>query len=90
MRANGYLRLAVPDRISAASGRLDPPGRASRRELARHDGATALAVTMHLYLTVMQGFRYRDVRAGTFHPLTPEATLAYAGKLALGDPGVTE
>jgi len=33
---------------------------------------------------------YRDVRAGTFHPLTPEATLAYAGKLALGDPGVTE
>ena len=33
---------------------------------------------------------YRDVRAGTFHPLTPELTLAYAGKLALGDPGVTE
>jgi alkylation response protein AidB-like acyl-CoA dehydrogenase len=33
---------------------------------------------------------YRDVRAGTFHPLTPEATLAYAGKLALGDPGLTE
>jgi alkylation response protein AidB-like acyl-CoA dehydrogenase len=33
---------------------------------------------------------YRDVRAGTFHPLTPEATLAYAGKLALGDSGVTE
>ena len=33
---------------------------------------------------------YRDVGAGTFHPLTPEVTLAYAGKLALGDPGVTE
>ena len=33
---------------------------------------------------------YRDVRAGTFHPLTPEATLAYAGKVALGDPGATE
>ena len=32
---------------------------------------------------------YRDVRAGTFHPLTPEATLTYAGKLALGDPGVS-
>ncbi len=32
----------------------------------------------------------RDVRAGTFHPFTPEATLAYAGKLALGDPGTTE
>jgi alkylation response protein AidB-like acyl-CoA dehydrogenase len=26
----------------------------------------------------------RDVRAGTFHPLTPEATLTYAGRLALG------
>jgi acyl-CoA dehydrogenase len=33
---------------------------------------------------------YRDVRAGTFHPLTPEVTLTYAGKLALGDPGTTE
>lgn len=33
---------------------------------------------------------YRDVRAGTFHPFTPEATLSYAGKLALGDPGTTE
>jgi acyl-CoA dehydrogenase len=33
---------------------------------------------------------YRDVRAGTFHPLTPEVTLSYAGKLALGDSGVTE
>ena len=33
---------------------------------------------------------YRDVRAGTFHPLPPEVTLAYAGKVALGDPGVAE
>ncbi|HET9141729.1 acyl-CoA dehydrogenase family protein [Actinophytocola sp.] len=33
---------------------------------------------------------YRDVRAGTFHPFTPEVTLTYAGKLALGDPGATE
>lgn len=33
---------------------------------------------------------HRDVRAGTFHPFTPEATLTYAGKIALGDPGVTE
>jgi acyl-CoA dehydrogenase len=32
----------------------------------------------------------RDVRAGVFHPFTPEITLAYAGKLALGDPGLTE
>lgn len=33
---------------------------------------------------------YRDVRAGAFHPLTPEATLTYAGKIALGDSGQTE
>jgi acyl-CoA dehydrogenase len=33
---------------------------------------------------------YRDVRAGTFHPFTPEMTLTYAGKMALGDPGLTE
>lgn len=33
---------------------------------------------------------YRDVRVGRFHPLTPEATLAYVGKLTLGDSGVTQ
>ncbi|MBC6448056.1 acyl-CoA dehydrogenase family protein [Actinokineospora xionganensis] len=33
---------------------------------------------------------YRDVRAGKFHPLTPETTLTYVGKLTLGDPGVTQ
>jgi acyl-CoA dehydrogenase len=30
---------------------------------------------------------YRDVRAGKYHPLTPELTLAYAGRLGLGLPG---
>ncbi|GLZ28390.1 butyryl-CoA dehydrogenase [Lentzea sp. NBRC 105346] len=33
---------------------------------------------------------FRDVRAAKFHPLTPESTLSYVGKLALGDPGITE
>ena len=33
---------------------------------------------------------WRDVRAGAFHPLTPEATLAYAGQLALGGTGASE
>ncbi|HEY8544242.1 MAG TPA: acyl-CoA dehydrogenase, partial [Acidimicrobiales bacterium] len=32
----------------------------------------------------------RDVRAGTFHPLTPENTLTYAGRHVLGRPNVTE
>ncbi|HYW22986.1 MAG TPA: acyl-CoA dehydrogenase family protein [Terriglobales bacterium] len=30
---------------------------------------------------------YRDVRAGKYHPLTPELTLVYAGRLGLGLPG---
>jgi acyl-CoA dehydrogenase len=29
---------------------------------------------------------YRDVRGGPFHPLPPEKTLQYAGRLALGQP----
>ena len=32
---------------------------------------------------------YRDVRAAKFHPLTPEQTLVYGGRVALGLP-VTE
>ena len=31
----------------------------------------------------------RDVRAGLFHPLTPERTLLYAARLALGEPADT-
>jgi alkylation response protein AidB-like acyl-CoA dehydrogenase len=29
---------------------------------------------------------YRDVRGGKFHPLPPEKTLQFAGRLALGQP----
>jgi acyl-CoA dehydrogenase len=29
---------------------------------------------------------YRDVRAGKFHPMTPERSLYFAGRLALGQP----
>ncbi|MGH2617030.1 MAG: acyl-CoA dehydrogenase family protein [Thermomicrobiales bacterium] len=32
---------------------------------------------------------YRDVRAGLFHPINPERTLLYAGRLALGVPADT-
>lgn len=32
---------------------------------------------------------YRDVRAGAFHPLNPERTLTYTGRLALGQPADT-
>ncbi|MDF3038548.1 MAG: Butyryl-CoA dehydrogenase [Thermomicrobiales bacterium] len=32
---------------------------------------------------------YRDIRAGLFHPMNPERTLQYAGRLALGVPADT-
>ena len=78
---------------------VDPPALATVMVAKRQAVIEAIAV-VDLAMEVLGGpvyFRsapleraYRDVRAGTFHPLTPEATLAYAGKLALGDPGVTE
>jgi alkylation response protein AidB-like acyl-CoA dehydrogenase len=58
MRDTGYLALAVPEELGGKGGTLRQICYA-QAELARHDGATALAVTMHLYLTAMQAFRYR-------------------------------
>ena len=68
--------------------------------LAKRHVLTAAIEVVNLAMDVVGGrsyFRsspleraYRDVRAGTFHPLPPEATLTYAGKVALGDPGTTE
>lgn len=67
--------------------------------LAKRQAVIAAREVVDLAMDLMGGrsfFRktgmeraYRDVRAGTFHPLNPEATLTYAGKVALGDPGVT-
>jgi len=58
MRESGYLALAVPEELGGPGGTLRQISYA-QAELARHDGATALAVTMHLYLSAMQAFRYR-------------------------------
>jgi alkylation response protein AidB-like acyl-CoA dehydrogenase len=58
MKERGYLALAVPEELGGPGGTLRQICYA-QAELARHDGATALAVTMHLYLTAMQAFRYR-------------------------------
>lgn len=64
--------------------------------LAKRQAVRSAIEVVDLAMEVMGGrsfFRragmeraYRDVRAGTFHPLTPEATLTYAGKVARGDP----
>lgn len=50
MRANGYLRLAVPQDLGGLGASIRQVCYA-QAELARHDGATALAVAMHMYLT---------------------------------------
>ncbi len=68
--------------------------------LAKRQVVTEAIEVVNLAMDVLGGrsyFRrstmeraYRDVRAGTFHPFTPEITLSYAGKLALGDSGASE
>lgn len=76
------------------------PGLLATAMLAKRQAVTDALAVVDLAMDTLGGRSYfrssplerawRDVRAGTFHPLTPEATLAYAGKLVLGDPGQTE
>ncbi|SDJ27815.1 acyl-CoA dehydrogenase [Actinokineospora alba] len=78
---------------------LEPSTLATVMLAKRHAVISAIAV-VDLAMDIMGGrsfFRrfpleraYRDVRAGRFHPLTPEVTLNYVGKLTLGDSGVTQ
>lgn len=56
MRATGYLALLVPTELGGLGATLRQACFA-QAELARHDGATALATTMHLYNTAVQCFR---------------------------------
>lgn len=58
MRTSGYLRLAVPTELGGLGASMRQACYA-QAELARHDGATALASTMHLYNTLAQVFRWR-------------------------------
>ena len=62
--------------------------------VAKREVVTAATEVVDLAMAVAGGgayFRrspieraYRDVRAGAFHPLTPEKTLLHAGRMALG------
>jgi alkylation response protein AidB-like acyl-CoA dehydrogenase len=54
------------------------------------DVAMETAGGMSFYNRTSLPRAYRDVRAGKYHPLTPEASLFYAGRLALGGPTDTE
>ena len=59
MRENGYLALSVPTELGGLGATLRQVCYA-QAELARHDGATALAAAMHQYLTALQAFRHRS------------------------------
>jgi alkylation response protein AidB-like acyl-CoA dehydrogenase len=59
MREHGYLALAVPEELGGLGANIRQVCYA-QAELARHDGATALSAAMHLYLTLVQVFRYRN------------------------------
>ncbi|MDQ3790681.1 MAG: acyl-CoA/acyl-ACP dehydrogenase, partial [Actinomycetota bacterium] len=58
MREHGYLRMAVPTELGGLGASMRDVCHA-QRELASHDGATALSVAMHQYLTLVQVYRYR-------------------------------
>ncbi|MEO3859506.1 acyl-CoA dehydrogenase family protein [Acrocarpospora sp. B8E8] len=58
MRDAGYLRLAVPEELGGFGASLRQVCYA-QAELARHDGATALAVAMHLHSTLSLVFNFR-------------------------------
>ena len=58
MREAGYLRLAVPVELGGLGASMRQVCFA-QAELARSCASTALAVNMHLYLTLSQVFRWR-------------------------------
>jgi alkylation response protein AidB-like acyl-CoA dehydrogenase len=55
---SGYLRLAVPEDLGGLGASMRQVCYA-QAELARSCGSTALAVNMHIYITLVQGFRRR-------------------------------
>jgi acyl-CoA dehydrogenase len=59
MRQAGYLRLAVPEALGGLGATLRQACYA-QAELARHCASTALAVNMHVYLTLVQRFGWKQ------------------------------
>ncbi|MCX6464481.1 MAG: acyl-CoA dehydrogenase family protein, partial [Pseudonocardiales bacterium] len=56
MAEQGYLRLAVPAELGGMGASLRQVLLAEE-ELGRWSGAAALSAAMHLYLTLLQGWR---------------------------------
>ncbi len=58
LRAAGYMRLAVPTELGGLGATMRQVCYA-QFELAKHCGATALAINMHLYNTMVVTYRFR-------------------------------
>lgn len=59
LKAAGYTALAIPEELGGLGASLRQVCYA-QAELGRYCGATALAVNMHLYLTITNVYRYRQ------------------------------
>lgn len=68
LRDAGYLRLPVPSELGGMGASMRQVCYA-QAELARFCGSTALAVNMHLYLTLVNAFRWRRGGVGAEGPL---------------------
>lgn len=63
LRQSGYTALAIPEELGGLGASLRQVCYA-QAELARSCGATALAVNMHLYLTLTNMYRWKHGAAG--------------------------
>src|SRR5215207_4511122 len=63
LRDSGYTALAIPEELGGMGASLRQVCYA-QAELARYCGATALAVNMHIYLTLTNIYRWKNGAAG--------------------------
>ena len=63
IRESGYLALAVPTELGGMGATIGQVAMA-QAEMARHDASAALAVSMHLHITLFGAWRYRRQMPG--------------------------
>ena len=63
MRERGYLALAVPVELGGLGATIGQVAMA-QAEMARYDASAALAVSMHLHITLFAAWRYRREMPG--------------------------
>lgn len=64
LRDEGYLALAVPTELGGMGATIAQVA-AAQAEMAKHCASTALAVTMHLHITLFGAWRYRRDMPGS-------------------------